>query len=262
MFVNAHILATTEISSAALGVLGSAIHPIHGAAQTEEGFKGTTLGVVYQDGEKVGSFAVESTDDNATLQVMVDLTSIKGPKSPTFKINSKGHLIFYVPLGEGGFRVTLEQTEKKKQVIVFDNAYGLQQYDFFTVSLVRPGAYEIRNKVPDITQTIRLEYPARSEKPEEEHPPVFVDTYDDSFKFEVDGGPFDPSKDMLKTGQGLVFRIQSHTDLVISLLEEEAYNENTSSGKKTTESGKKIYRSIRKYNPYRAEESDSPKTGD
>lgn len=243
MFVNTHLLQTTELSSDRLGVLSSIVRPIHGGGYGDIGYSGPTHGIVYQKGQQIGSFTVMSSPEHSTMQAMVDLTSLNG-RSRKMHLNEKGYLMLFVPTGDGGFHVTLRQEVDRKAKIVFDSSKMIREHDLFTASLVRPGQYKIVNTIAIQEVEVTLEYPENpASAPPKQIPPVYVGCYADRYTFELDGKPFDPKTDQLKTGQGMVFRINTDSELVIKLEKENPKNSKSSSGKGN------VYRSVRWNNP-------------
>jgi hypothetical protein len=205
-FVNTYALAATVHESAALGVLGTLVHPV--------AEPGEYAGTVLLGGRVVGRFLLDCDSDVAEQQVRIDLAACdaglaQGRPAPTYRLAPDGYLVLYVSQGRGGYAVTLQGTRSRSRRAVFDSRV-LQAGDLYAVTLIRPGAYEMGNTQSRARGIVRVTYPEAGMDLRDPGAAVSV---------ECGGGELSPSEVTLLPAQGLVFRIAAPSAVRVSLRE-------------------------------------------
>lgn len=202
--INTFAFRQTRIESASLGVLGTIAHPISD--------EGKYVGTILQRGKQVATFQLRVDSKVTNTQVDVDLATMiperrrrEGRfKEPSFAIASKGYLVLYVSQGPGGFQVLLEKLSedkdyKGKQQLVFDNR-TLRQGDLFIVSLLRPGRYEVTDRLDKNRCQIKVAYPTPNKQPYAPPPPEEIGVTEKGFN---------PVELGIQAAQSLVFTIKA-----------------------------------------------------
>lgn len=211
--VNIYAFRETKIQSASLGVLGNVAHPL-----AEDG---DYLGTVFQDGKEAAAFRLRVDAQVSSPQAEVDLAGMiarsnasrEQREDAVFEVKSKGYLVLYVSEGPGGFHVVLARaTPDKRARNVFDSR-TLQQEDVFIVTLLRPGAYEMREEFGKAKGQIKVAYPKAGKR-------AFVAP--NAVQVKVTSEAFDPSDVGLEAAQSVVFMVAAaRASVTVGLVEPE-----------------------------------------
>lgn len=198
--VNTAMLATTEMDSAALGPLAMVAHQM-----TEPG---SYFGTVHLGKERVGAFHLEVGEGGEPMQADLDLArygqtgSVADRRIIRLKVRVEGYLLTFVSRGRGGYRVTLERGETKKDPDksakpVFDSS-KLSEGDIFAATLIRPGQWTADGGKSGLSQ-ITVTYPQPGKEP--------YRPKEQGNAVAVEGGTLSPEQMTMGPGEGVVFRI-------------------------------------------------------
>jgi len=197
--INTYAFRQTSIDSANLGVLGVVAHPISNDGEFE--------GSVFQNAVQAKTFHLTVSEQMKNKQADVDLFTLVAQcqrqrtryEEPSYSMAENGYVVFFVSQGPGGFHVLLKEQRKQKSRRVFDSR-KLQKGDFFIVSLLRPGIYEMAEKYAKAEGKITIAYPKIEKQPYVPKPPETVIVSEAGFK---------PSNLKLGAAQGVIFTIET-----------------------------------------------------
>ncbi|MGB8191046.1 MAG: hypothetical protein WCF67_03960, partial [Chitinophagaceae bacterium] len=178
---------------------------------------GRYTGVIYQNNNKVGEFAIRSDDKEEAPQADIDMSKYIGvkadncdceDKSDEYKIKSGGFAVFYSSGGESGFHAELFTSEKQKESKVY-STQKLLKGDVVVSMLMRPGAYEVtasnKSKL-NLNVSVPKDY-----KNYERHlsTPNMVT---------LTGKGFAPASIDIMPAQGLVIKLEEDNDMDVKLV--------------------------------------------
>lgn len=213
--LNRHLFTETGTDSGSLNVLGTLVHrfPDEGDYVVE----------VTKDGDPVGRELLVVSDDYHSVQATFDLSRVGDAptcaceaapctcEAQSFQcIREDGYGVFHVSAGSGGYAVTVDPIETR-DVREFDST-ELREDDAFAAVLLRPGEYAVRNVAPEAEAESRLTvmYPDRERARE---------ALGEAVEIEASARGFDRGATRIHPGQGLVFRVEDPSRIVIELEE-------------------------------------------
>jgi len=173
--------------------------------------EGVYAATVLRDGKEVGGFGLVVGSDGPG-QVDIDLAAVESGKTGTirreeaWRLGTKGYLVLYVSEGRGGFQVILsrvsqEAARQTRRAADYDSR-RLRGGDYFVVSLLRPGVYEVGGEGARLKGSVVVAYPVPSKEPQAITEPALV---------EVSKGELKPAEVRISAGQGIVFSIADGT---------------------------------------------------
>jgi hypothetical protein len=118
-----------------------------------------------------------------------------------------GHVLFCNTGQATGYAVTV--TRPEGQEAVFDTRQ-LGEDDLFSVTMVRPGRYSVTNTLTGAEGGVTVAYPTVGERPYRPPDPASV---------VCNAGGFEPPSVDLQPAQGLIFRFEVPSRIVITLVE-------------------------------------------
>jgi len=203
---NSRLLTTSTFDSGALGLL---VHVIHRFPQA-----GTYQGVVFRDGQRVGTTCVRVTDGAGT-QLNVDLASVALPAGASQcacrehpesapAVSPEGYVLFHAPRGVGGYAVVVGEAREGGQA-VFDSR-TLTDGDLFALALIDPATYAVASPGGPGKGEIRVA-PIPPGTDLRTVAPVYVDATAQGFQ---------PAQVSVHAGQGIVFRARGAARIVIT----------------------------------------------
>jgi len=205
--LNMQLLNTHSHDSGALGPLAMVVHPF-----TQPG---RYSGLVLRHGRPVGEIAFVVDEKSEAMQLDIDL-SASGPRGANpagdcgchgkagdpATVSPKGHVLFHASSGSG-FLVAVNGAEGKP---VFDST-RLENGDLFALSLLEPTAYRLENTLSGVKGSITVAFDEEIARRIRSLETVYVD---------MQGKKFSDGKIALASTQGLVFRIQTPSRIVIA----------------------------------------------
>jgi len=205
--LNRYLFTETGADSAALNVLGTLVHRFPD--------EGDYLIRVRRGDELVGSRLLAVSDDYHTIQATYDLASFDDagdePDGCSCEgdfdcIREDGVAVFHVGTGPGGYSVTVDPVGERRERREFDSD-ELVEDDLFSVLLLRPGRYAVRNEVDGAEMAVTVRYPdGRTDAARQDAELVTVD--DDGF--DAEAVELDPAR-------GLSFLIEDPARIVVEL---------------------------------------------
>lgn len=215
VLVNSHLFTQTKVDSGSLTMLGMIIHRFPES--------GEYLGVVERGAEK-RSFRLRVDESSPEMQVNVDLATLGGGHhnhgpdcgcadkdsraGQPFIVNPAGYVVFHVSTGPGGYVVRVGRPERPEDAI-FDST-RLEEDDLFTVTLIRPGTYSVRNVAGEARGDIVVAYPKVGKAPHRPDEPVEVVCSEKTFR---------PARLRLQAAQGQLYRFRTPARIAIELVE-------------------------------------------
>ena len=199
-----HDLFTQKtIDSASLGALASTIHQF--------GKPGFYSGQARQGETVAASFAFTVDEQSEVRQLSIDLSALTPGRSssccncdePGDRIVSpRGYVLFYASRGHDYSVLVGERDHGKAE---FDSS-RLARGDLFAVSLLEPTIYTVSDLISGGKADVTVKRDPACAKNIKSVKPVYV---------EVKQGSMEPAKIELASGQGLVFRIETDSRIVI-----------------------------------------------
>ena len=143
---NTRLLTTSTFDSGALGLL---VHLLHRFPQV-----GTYQGVVFRDGQRVGTTCFRVTEQGAGTQLNIDLASVAQPAGDAKctcrehpesapAVSPEGYVLFYAPRGIGSYAVVVGEAREGGQA-VFDSR-SMTDGDLFALALIEPTTYRVES---------------------------------------------------------------------------------------------------------------------
>jgi hypothetical protein len=227
-FIDPYLVTQIGLDSASLTMLGGIAH----------GFRepGEYRGVVRRGSEPGTVFYVVADKESGVASVNIDLAALTGTGSQTgccggcqdanrFVVNPRGHVLFHVSGGEGGYGVQVAMAKVEADLKIYDTRQ-LQDGDVFACMFLRPGTYSVSNLLSKSKGEIVVSYPARAgDGPYRPAGPVTV---------ECTVGSIEPRKIELTPAQGVNFQIKTPSRIKIEL---EKPDDGPASAKKTATRG-------------------------
>ncbi|MGH9375980.1 MAG: hypothetical protein ACRD22_12885 [Terriglobia bacterium] len=145
-----HLFKQTGLDSGSLTMLGAIVH------QFAE--PGDYRGVSLRNNQRDAVFYLKVEEGSPVNQVNIDLTMLaSGPEQASscgcksggagaqnFLLGAKGHAVFHVSGGPGGYALHIGRSAQEPQPREFDSI-ELKGGDLFAVTFLRPGVYSVRN---------------------------------------------------------------------------------------------------------------------
>jgi hypothetical protein len=201
------------LDSGALTMLGTIVHKFPEP--------GEYRGILYHDQKIQAIFRITVDKNIPVAQVNIDLATLNQTSSNRceycttahnnekhFIVNLEGYALFHVSRGSGGYSVRIEKAEKDTQQKPFFTG-ELNEGDFFSAILLRPGTYSVTNKNTNARSEIVVDYPVIGKQPYRPPDPIRVRCTKNSV---------DPSTIKLKPTQGLIFQFNVPSRIRIELL--------------------------------------------
>jgi hypothetical protein len=187
--------------------------------------------VILGGGSTETVFYVSSDPGCAVASVNIDLAALAGAAATTtagtsgsdcgcgggataasdgqhFVVHPKGHAVFHVSGGAGGYSVHARLAVEDREVLGYDTT-SLVEGDIFSAVLMRPGRYSVRNTLGEARGEVTVAYPGTGQTAYKPPPPEVIEV----------GDEFEPARVALKPMQGLTFNIHSGARVVIELEE-------------------------------------------
>jgi hypothetical protein len=201
--VNRQLFTQKVFDSGSLGVLVSVIHRFEQPGR----YDGTVLRG--DTASSTFSFVVDEASSNQQLNI--DLAASEearetgdccGKKGEPQVVSPKGYVIFYVSRGSG-YSVRVGRGDDKEPA--FDSR-KLEKGDLFAMSLLEPTKYSMADQIGGAKGEINVGFSPEIAKRLRSLEPVYV---------EAAGKAFEPARVDLASMQGLVFRIQKASRIVV-----------------------------------------------
>ena len=202
---NRQAFTQTDFYSGDLRSLSVIAHPL-----PEEG---RYLGLVFQGETQIASFQLQVEGRCESMQANVDVAAVaartQAPQAPCqdvspWRVAPGGYLVLHNSRGEKrGFYVALTRVTREGSETVMDSR-ALGPGDFYAITLLRPGLYEVMGRNVEGAATIRVAYPKPGRRPLQLPEPLRV---------QVSRRGFEPNRAELLPAQGLVFAITDARDV-------------------------------------------------
>jgi hypothetical protein len=211
MNLDRNFFAQIGLDSGALTMLGAVIHSF--------GEPGEYRGVVRRATEPEAAFYVSADKNSPVAQVNIDLATLAQPSNTSgkccgpaeanrFVVNPKGHVLFHVSGGEGGYSVHLRKAEEATDTKIYDSR-ELGEGDVFSAIIIRPGTYSVTNLLNKAKGEIRVSYPRLGKAAYHPPAPRIVG---------CTARAIEPNQIALSPGQGLNFQIKVRARIKIELV--------------------------------------------
>jgi len=211
MMINRYIFSQKDFDSGSLTVLASIVHKFSEPGEYH--------GNVFRDKDVVGKFSIIVNEDTCAKeiknQVNIDLKSLDLPahqhleslECNCYQLNSGGYAVFHVSTGTGGYSVQIKKVGTNcGPEQVFDSK-NLSTNDLFTVTVLRPGTYSIKNILTHAKAELSVSYPEIGTIPKNPQ----------AVQIQSEEKCFNPSKIKIKPTQGLVFSFKNPSRIKIEL---------------------------------------------
>ena len=209
---DSNLFSQTDLDSGALTLLGVVVHSFREP--------GEYRGVVRRGTEPEAAFYISADSHSAVAQVNIDLATLAqsagdssgcgcGGEPNRFVVHPKGHAVFHVSGGAGGYNVHVRKAEEDRKTAIFDSR-ELGEGDVFSAALLRPGTYAVSNQVTMAKAQAVVSYPVAGKTAYRPPAPVVV---------ECDGRDIKPHHIELQPGQGLNFHLKAKSRIKIELVE-------------------------------------------
>jgi hypothetical protein len=195
--------------SGALTMLGTVVHSFGEPGE----YRATVSG-----GDSGATFYISVDKSCAVGAVQIDLASLANPPADSasdgckgdsrFVVHPKGYAVFHVSGGSGGYWVTARKADEDPDVKPYDTR-ELQEGDFFSAILLRPGTYSIKNTLSDAEARVTVSYPTTGPRPFQPPDPRLIDVR----------AAFEPADIEVRPMQGLNFSVHMPARIVIELIE-------------------------------------------
>jgi hypothetical protein len=209
-----NLFTQTDLDSGLLTILGSVIHSFSEP--------GEYRGSVHKAGDTQAVFYITVDKNSPAAHVNIDLATLPEYSSATkkeccdestashFTVNPRGYVVFHVSGGSGGFSVHVRRADEDPKTQVF-NSQELGAGDLFSASIIRPGTYSVANQLvkTNAQAVVVVSYPQMEKTAYRPPAPVHV---------QVGPGGFEPARNELKPGQGLVFEVKASARIVVALV--------------------------------------------
>ncbi|HVQ08680.1 MAG TPA: hypothetical protein VMS43_09620 [Allosphingosinicella sp.] len=200
-FVNLAAVAATSFRSDQLGPLDSVAHPLK---------PGEYRGEVWRGDEPVGSFRLAIAESGAGDQIEVDLCAVESKASSAASFASGPvdrtpvYAVFHCDGERGGLRVVVRSSSGKE--VEFDSR-KLQAGDYYIVTPVRPGDWEMRTGKRGGVGTLTVASPKPAREPRASRGGATI---------KVNGDSFVPDRATITAGDGAAFEV-TDKDVAIAL---------------------------------------------
>lgn len=204
----AYLFKQTAVDSGSLTMLGTIVH------QFAE--PGDYRGVSLRDNQRDAVFYLKVEEGSAVNQVNIDLAALgnmageqascdggSAGGARTFLLGAKGHAVFHVSGGPGGYALHIGRSAQEPAPREFDSV-ELKGSDLFAATFLRPGIYSVRNLAAKERTKAGLEidvvYPRAGKTPYQPPPAVRIECVREGFR---PGGKLE-----LQAMQGCIFVCQ------------------------------------------------------
>jgi hypothetical protein len=209
--IDPHVLTQTTLDSGSLTVLAALIHSFPEPGQ----YRGVST-----QGTSPGTVFFISVDPNSpALQADVDLPALQNGRSSTqgcsptavepgchFVVNPRGHVVFFVSSGAGGFTVKVRNVNAN--VTSFDSQQ-LKPGDLLAATLIRPGTHSVTNASGGPPAQVRVAYPTIGNTPFRPPDPVTI---------QCTPSGFSAASIALQPGQGQIYQFAIPSRIKIELI--------------------------------------------
>ena len=222
-----NLFVQTTLDSGALTMLGGVTHCLSEPGQYR--------GVVFRESEDIATFYVDSDKNSPIAQANIDLAKldpavVAGPPrvirtvsgscgcssgstvssgiANKFVVNPKGHLVFHVSAGKGGYAVIVRKAEEDPNTGLFDTR-KLLEGDIFSAAIIRPGQYSIENTLAKGAAKITVLYPKMGKTAYRPPKPI---------TFECDSHGIEPHNAEVQPGQGIHFHFNVPSRIKVELV--------------------------------------------
>ncbi|MDH3252890.1 MAG: hypothetical protein OEM41_08865 [Ignavibacteria bacterium] len=225
--LNRAVFTLRPFDSGALTVLTTLLHHFPEVGDYEA--------FVHRDGQHVLRLHVHVVDKDAPFQHNIDMA--KPLKSDDCGCSDKADLLlnvggilgFYASEGTAGYTVTVTQLGKKEKRTLLDSHTGIPAGDLFAVTLVRPGAYRVIDRLNKAEATVTVEMPEVPKKGEVGQRSVAAreSRYrpDRPSLVKVDKGAFTPKETRIYAGQTVVFQCAVTSQIRVEMAQPEKRSE-------------------------------------
>jgi hypothetical protein len=184
---------------------------------------GEYRGILYRGSNIESVFRVTVDKNIAVAQANIDLAALKQLSTPStkleccdvsdkninhFQVNLDGYLVFHVSHGPGGYSVRVEKADQNSRDKPFFTG-ELNEGDYFSVIILRPGTYSIVNQLNKTNGEIVVSYPRIGKTPYRPPDPVRIECTKDKLE---------PNKIKLEPGQGQIYQFKTPSRIKIELL--------------------------------------------
>jgi hypothetical protein len=215
LYFDPNLFSQINLDSGALTMLGSIVH------QFDQ--PGVYRGTVRRGDEIESVFYLSVDKESPVAAADIDLARLAGalPQSDgekcgdddareaRFSVNPRGHALFRVSGGRGGYSVNLRKAERDDKTPVF-NSTVLAEGARFAARILRPGTYSVSNGQGGGKARLTVSYPPKAFS--NYRPP-------DPQQVKVTRKGFEPDKIALKPAQGLIFECDAPARILIELVE-------------------------------------------
>lgn len=225
--INQQLIAQTTLDSGALTMLGAVIHNFPEPGEYH--------GAVLNGKQLAATFRLTVEEQSPATQVNIDLAALTGPLSdrpssececqverregepesaPHFVVNPRGHALFYVSQGKGGFAVKVNRVNEQR--ILFDSR-ELQDGDLFAATLIRPGLYSVTNVPTRSRGEVVVGYPKMGKTAFSPSEPATIEAANKGLFVVAGGKDAKLDKLRLEPAQGQLYRIRVPSRIKIEL---------------------------------------------
>jgi hypothetical protein len=204
-YFNRSLFDQVDLDSSSLTVKTTIVHPMNEP--------GDYAGQVSKNNQIVGHFEVNVRDENANPVAHIDLTELDMLMTTTyantnssFEIATKGHCVFHVGSGMGGYVVTLTQPGKSEHAKPYSTR-ELSEGDVFTATILRPGIYVATNVKTKASTELTVPYPKRNDS-RNQLKPVTIECSPKGMHL---------NKVTVQSGAGIIFSIKTDSKISIEL---------------------------------------------
>jgi hypothetical protein len=202
--LNRQLFTQKTFDSGSLGVLVSVVHQF--------GKPGRHDGIVLRNGVDAGAFSFVVDERSEAGQLSIDLATVGQPakasddccrkREKPLVVSPKGYVLFFVSRG-AGYSVRVGTGDAKEAV--FDSQQ-LTRGDLFALTLLEPTKYSAVDRLGGARGEINVRFSREDAAKLKALPPVYV---------EATGQTFEPATIDLIATQGLVFRVQKTSRIVL-----------------------------------------------
>ena len=209
------------LDSASLTMLGSLVHDF--------GEPGQYRGALHLGREVLAVFYITVDKNSPVAQATIDLaallpgnttastnkeecccgsTTVPSPANGQFVVNPRGHTLFHVGSGAGGYYVHVRRIDAPTEDRGYDSR-TMADGDLFSAMLLRPGTYSMTNSLTHAGGELRVLYPLLQDTPHRPGDPIRVECGEHSFE---------PPHVEVQAGQGILFEAKVPARLRIELI--------------------------------------------
>lgn len=207
--LNRAVFAARPLASRALTVLTTIFHRFTEAGDYEV--------FILNDGQVVQRHHLSVVTENGPYQFNLDLTADNGGNGLT--LNVGGVIGFYASSGTGSYIVRVQQLTSEEKRTVLDSEQGVPAGDLFSITLVQPGAYQVRDSMSGGTTLVRVGMPTRAAPGDVPADPALRRALrfrpDKPSLITFEGGKFSADESSIMSGQTIVIQCLTTAQLVV-----------------------------------------------